>query len=237
MKNANAGHRERLRQRYLSEGLDSFQDHEVLELLLFQYLPYKDTNKIAHKLLEEFGSLYGVLDASPEQLVRVAGISTVTAVNLSLLKDVWFRYQKSAAEAKRLTTLSDIVSYAQTLLSGGNYEKLLVVYVDASTKFIGKKFYCTNDNMAVNIPIKQLVSDAMLHSASGVMLFHSHVKGIAKPSDADLKYTEQLYFTFANLGVALLEHGIFNSDGVYYSFIQNGHIKKFSENYNKFNNR
>ena len=74
MNHPHQGHRERLRQRYLNHGLDSFADHEVLELLLFQYLPYRDTNEIAHALLDKFGNLANVLDATAEQLMTVKGI-------------------------------------------------------------------------------------------------------------------------------------------------------------------
>ena len=86
MAHENDGHRARLRERMIKEGLDSFQDHEVLELLLFQYLPRKDTNKLAHTLLDKFGSFAGVLNASPQQLMTVEGVSEATACNLGCSK-------------------------------------------------------------------------------------------------------------------------------------------------------
>ena len=88
MAHVNDGHRQRLRERMQKEGLDGFQDHEILELLLFQSVPRKDTNKLAPTLLARFGSLYNVLNSSPEQLMLVNGVSIVTACNLSMLKEV-----------------------------------------------------------------------------------------------------------------------------------------------------
>ena len=79
MAEVNKGHRQRMRERMMKEGLDGFADHEILELLLFQYIPRKDTNKIAHNLLDKFGGLVNVLNAAPEQLMLVDGVSEVTA--------------------------------------------------------------------------------------------------------------------------------------------------------------
>ena len=109
MANVNQGHRERLRQRMMKEGLQSFQDHEVLELLLFQYLPRKDTNKIAHDLLNKFGSFANVLNASPQQLQQVKGISQVTACNIALLKEVFLRYRASDAVKMSLAGIACVI--------------------------------------------------------------------------------------------------------------------------------
>ena len=82
MANEHSGHRDRLRERYLSEGLDGFPPHNVLELLLFYSVPRRDTNVLAHRLIEQFGSLVGVLNAAPEQLAQVEGIGMNAAVHL-----------------------------------------------------------------------------------------------------------------------------------------------------------
>ena len=154
MKNPHVGHRERLRKRYLASGLDSFADHEVLELLLFQFLPYRDTNEIAHALIDKFGSLPNVLDATAEQLMTVKGISNVTAVNLSLLKQVFFRCQRSFVEDKTLNTLSEVMHYAFSLLTAGDFERSLVIYLDASGTVVNKRMYCSQDEMGVKLTVK-----------------------------------------------------------------------------------
>ena len=96
MANEHSGHRDRLRERYLSEGLDSFAPHNVLELLLFYSVPRRDTNVLAHRLIEQFGSLVGVLNAGPEQLAQVEGIGMNAAVHRHHVADIARRYYAAA---------------------------------------------------------------------------------------------------------------------------------------------
>ena len=100
MANEHSGHRDRLRERYLSEGLDGFPPHNVLELLLFYSVPRRDTNVLAHRLIEQFGSLVGVLNAAPEQLAQVEGIGMNAAVHLHLVADIARRYYAEAVRRK-----------------------------------------------------------------------------------------------------------------------------------------
>ena len=88
------GHRERLRKRFLKEGLDNFQPHEILELILFYSIPRRNTSELAHNLINHFGSFSAVLDAPVEALTQVNGISTQSAVLISMLSQVLRRYNK-----------------------------------------------------------------------------------------------------------------------------------------------
>lgn len=220
MNHPHKGHRERLRKRYLDNGLDSFADHEVLELLLFQYLPYRDTNEIAHALIDKFGNLANVLDASAEQLMTVNGISQVTATNLSLLKQVFFRCQRSHMEEKPLNTLEQVMRYAYAVLTAGDFERSLVIFMDAGGKVIAKKTYCSQNDSGVSLTIKNVVADALSLSANVVVLCHGHVKSVANPSQRDVAFTQQLQATLSGVGVHLLDHTIFNINGDIFSFRQ-----------------
>lgn len=220
MANVNQGHRERLRQRMMKEGLQSFQDHEVLELLLFQYLPRKDTNKIAHDLLDKFGSFANVLNASPQQLQQVKGISQVTACNIALLKEVFLRYRASDAEKMSLAGIASVIKYSQKIIADSYVEKTVVVYVDGATNFITSEVFTSNSAQEVKLDLKKIVASAVGANASGVLLFHCHVGGMCLPSEADISFTEKMYVTLANLNIVLLEHIIFNNKGDYYSFFK-----------------
>lgn len=231
MSNVNEGHRARLRERMKTEGLHGFQDHEVLELLLFQYIPRKDTNKLAHSLLNKFGSFANVLDASPQQLMTVNGISETTACNLAVLKEVWQRYNKSAAEKISLAGLGSIVKYSQRIMSESYVEKMVVVYVDASTNFIVSEEFNSESTQTVKINLKKIVSSAVTANAAGVILFHCHVNGPCFPSDADKDLTEKLYTTLANLNIVLLEHMIFNKEQEYYSFFKERDLEEYRQRY------
>ncbi len=233
MAHENDGHRARLRERMMKEGLAAFQDHEVLELLLFQYLPRKDTNKLAHKLLAAFGSLSGVLDASPQQLMTVDGVSEVTACNLAMLKEVWRRYRSSESNRILLDGLHSIVSYANELVSESYNERVVVVYLDHATKYMYREVFDSTSNEQVSVEIKRIVSTALRIGAAGVIMFHCHVKGACRPSEEDICFTEQLNFALASINVALLEHIIFNNDKDYYSFYVHGDISAMQQSYKK----
>lgn len=233
MYDENNGHRRRLRERMIKDGLSGFQDHEVLELLLFQYIPRKDTNKIAHNLLRQFGNIAGVIDAKPQQLMTVKGISEVTACNLSMLKEVWRRYNLSRADQMSLGGLSSILRFARTMIGYDYVERLVAVYVDFSTNFLFREDFTSESIAEVSVEVKTIAETAMRINAAGVVIFHTHLNGICKPSDADRIFTEKLFFALATLNIVLLEHIIFNSTDEYYSFFEAGAIDMLTDKYNK----
>lgn len=235
MTNVNEGHRNRLRERMINEGLQNFQDHEVLELLLFQYLPRKDTNKIAHDLLNKFGNFANVLDASPEQLMTVKGISQTTACNLVVLKEVFLRYRRSATAKTPLSKVSAILKYTQELMAYSSEEKLIVAYLDGGNNLILTEEFTSHNTQRVDVDLKKLISSALRARASGVMLFHCHVNGECKPSADDKKFTEKVFITLANINIVLLEHIIFNNNGEYYSFYKEKELDRLTLKYKRIN--
>lgn len=233
MAGVNDGHRQRLRERMMKEGLDGFQDHEILELLLFQYIPRKDTNKIAHNLLSKFGGFANVLNAAPEQLMTVDGISQVTACNLSLLKEVWRRYKRDESKKINLGGVSSIMNYARVLIAESYVERFVAVYVDGGTNFLFSEDYDSDNIGSVNVDVKKMVATAVRLNASGIILYHCHVQGSVTPSEQDVKFTEKLYVALAAINVALLEHVIFNAEGAFYSFFKEGLMDAFAVKYAK----
>lgn len=231
MAHENDGHRARLRARLMKEGASGFQDHEVLELLLFGSVPRKDTNKLAHNLLSKFGGFCGVLNASPEQLMLVSGVSEVTACNISILKEVFLRYRKDEQSKIKLSGVSSIIKYAQTLICESFYERMVVVYVDGSTNFLQEEEFTSNDAHQVAVDFKKIVSSAIRLNAAGVMVFHCHSNAPCQPSEEDLRFTEQLYFALTSINITLLEHVIFNTQNQYYSFYQKGIMSQLAAKY------
>ena len=234
MSNLNQGHRERLRQRMLTEGLSNFADHELLELLLFNALPRKDTNKIAHALLDCFGTIENVLEASPQQLMTIDGISEAAACHLSAIKECLLRYKKNPKSPKRLDTISKIIKYAQETMGSSYHEKIELVYLDGSNTLLFKEVFTSNSIDHVSVDIKRIVTTALRVNASGVMMFHSHVTGACEPSQADISITRKLFFALASMNIMLLEHIIFNNKDEFYSFFQEGIMEKMENQY-KFN--
>ena len=234
MASVNDGHRNRMRERMMKEGMSGFKDHEVLEVLLYGYLPRKDTNKIAHLLLEKFGSFSNVLNASPQQLMTVEGISEVTACGISVLKEVFARYKESLAKkTTELKDLASIIKYAQMLMAESSVEKLVVVYVDHSARYLMKEELTSESIDSVAIDMRNIVTSAIRCSAGGVVLFHCHVRGKCLPSQEDISFTEKLFFALAGINVSLLEHIIFDTQGNYYSFFEEKQMHKIIEKYNQ----
>ena len=232
MAHENDGHRTRLRERLLREGASNFQNHEVLELLLFGSVPRKDTNKLAHNLLSKFGGFSGVLNASAEQLMEVKGVSVVTACNLAILKEVFHRYKKDEQDKSQIRGLASIIRYVQSTISDSFYERVVVVYVDGSTTFLQEEEFTSDNTREVSVDIKKIVATAMRLNAEGVVLFHCHSNGLCEPSEEDIRYTEKLYFALAPMNIALLEHMIFNKDKEYYSFHKTGIMTQLADKYN-----
>lgn len=237
MAHENDGHRMRLRERMMREGASSFQDHEVLELLLFGSVARKDTNKLAHNLLSKFGGFSGVLNASPEQLMDVKGVSIATACNLAILKEVFLRYKKDEQDKSQLRGLASIIKYVQSTISDSFYERMVVVYVDSATTFIQEEEFTSDSTRQVNIDIKKIVATAMRVNADGVLLFHCHSTGTCEPSEEDKRYTEKLYFALSSMNIALLEHMIFNKNNNFYSFHQAGIMKQLADTFNQTINK
>ncbi len=224
--------RQRLRERMLKEGLENFQDHELLELLLFQSVPRKDTNKLAHTLLASFGSLHNVLKSQPDELMLVKGISQVTACNLAMLKEVWRRAKRSEKEQLDLSDIKDIIKFARLLVAESYAERVVVVYVDRGTKFLfSEEYVADSDTQTVHLDIKKIVSSAVRLKAGGVMLFHCHTEGDCKPSKSDIRFTQKLLYALSGLEIVLLEHIIFAPEGDYYSFYQSGVLERMLEDY------
>ncbi|MCM1194310.1 MAG: DNA repair protein RadC [Corallococcus sp.] len=233
MAGVNDGHRNRLRERMINEGLSGFQDHEILELLLFQYLPRQDTNKLAHRLIERFGSFGNVLNASPEQLMSVQGVSKVTACNLAMLKEVWRRYKAEETNRITLDKLTSILQYSRALVAESYVERMVVVYVDGGTNFLFREEFDSSDAQTVVIDPKKIVFSAVRVNASGIILFHCHTQGNCKPSAQDVSFTERLIFSLAGLDVVVMEHIIFNARGEYFSFYREGLIDEIASKFKK----
>ena len=233
MSQHNDGHRDRLRQRMLQEGLQSFQDHEVLELLLFQSLPRKDTNKIAHELLNKFGNIYNILNATPEQLMTVPGISKITACNLSMIKEVLQRYMRGQSSRKKFVGVRSIIDFARMLIANAYVEQFVVIYVDNTTTHLHHEIYCNNSSDRVQVDVKKMVATAVRVGANGVVIAHCHPNGECDPSETDIRFTRNLFFALGALDIMVLDHIIFNGGNDHYSMFDNGDMHHIQSDYCK----
>jgi DNA repair protein RadC len=200
------GHRQRKKQRFLQHGLDSFADHEVLELLLFYAIPRRDTNETAHRLLEHFGTLKAVLMASVEELQKVEGVGESAAAFLHLLQAVGYRALRTAGDDTILNSVDSAGAYFQKLLRGERREVLYQVCLDAKGKVLSHKRLSSGTVSMAPVNVREVVENALYTDASGVLLAHNHPSGIALPSEDDRQITMQIRQALGTMGIELVDH-------------------------------
>lgn len=224
--NIHSGHRERVREQYLRDGMEGFSDVQVLELLLFYTNRIKDTNEIAHHLLETFGSLKGVFEAKTEQLIKVPGMGKESAILVSMMLGMYKRYEKCLAleqEKQKISNRSIAQDYCRSLMAGQRTEQFRVICLDAQCKVIGNKKITDGSLSEVAAYPRIVVETALNYNAHSVILTHNHPGGTPSPSPEDISSTLQLQKLLGGLGIIVLDH-IIVANAITYSMIQHGDI-------------
>lgn len=215
-------HRQRLKQRFLREGLDHFDDLYILELLLFYCVPRRDTNEIAHNLLERFGSLPRVMDAGPEELKKVTGVGEGISTFFMLLQQL-----NRACEIRRHDDISIINSHGdikKLMLARMDRQRNETVYLlcmDAKRKVLCLEKVGEGSVNSANVPIRRIVEVALAANATTVVLGHNHPGGLAFPSPEDINTTNYVAKALWAVEIDLADH-IIVSDGEYISLTQSG---------------
>ena len=223
-KEIHMGHRQRLRTRFRREGLEHFEPHEVLELLLYYCHARRDMNPVAHALLDTFGSLKGVLEASPEQLMTVNGVGEEAAALLSLMVPLFRRYTlELAQERPRIDSTDAAKAYALALLEGQRTERFYVICLGANRSVLGRQLIAEGTVTEVAAYPRQVAETALNLAAQGVVLCHNHPGGTCAPSPEDIASTKQLQQLLRGVGILVLDHIIVANENTY-SMIQHGDI-------------
>ncbi len=206
-KTIHAGHRKRLRERYARAGMEDFAAHEILELLLTYAIPQKDVNEQAHRLVERFGSVAGVLDALPEELEEIDGIGPGTAQFLTMLPSVFSRYASDKVRSDQpLDTVALIGEYLHAKYVGVNVERVYLLLLDNSLRLIDCCHLCDGSVNCSNITVRLIAELALLNHAAAVVLAHNHPKGLTIPSGSDIEVTQVVENALEAVGVPFLEH-------------------------------
>lgn len=206
--NVHQGHRERVRNKFLQNGLDNFEKHEILEFLLFYCVPMKNTSVLAHKLIDSFGSLSAVFDAPFDALVDF-GLTQTQATFLKLIPDISRVYiddkHNSADKVVDYKTLGDRILHK---FIGRETEQVLLMLLDAK----GKEVFCGIVSKGsinnTDIPVRKIVDFALRYNAKSAVIAHNHPSGIALPSVDDLQATSNVNSALKLIGVRLLDHYI-----------------------------
>jgi len=214
------GHRKRLKERFIREGIDYFEEHQILEMLLFYGIPRKDTNEIAHGLIKEFKDLAGVLDAKIEDLQKVEGVGENAATLLSLMAPLSRRYQSCKFKGKhQLNSSQKAGEYAMHLFTDLRYECFYLICLNNQNqvRHAAKTFEGTINEAAVYPRL--VVETALKHHASSVILAHNHPGGSIKPSQGDIQVTKRIKEALDAIDIKVVDH-IIVGDNRYYSFAE-----------------
>ena len=208
-KNVHDGHRQRVRDRVSEYGLSQLKDHEVLELLLFYIIPRGNTNDIAHRLIDSFGSLKGVLDADVPELCCIAGVGEQSALFLKTIGEVHRRSCQTRVDKRILyKSHDDYCALAVSRLYGESKEKVLAFCLDASGRVKAEIVVSEGTENTSFIDVRKIVQGAMGCDATIVVLAHNHPTGSGEPSASDMDATRSLSVTLRKLQVMLADHVI-----------------------------
>ena len=224
-KHRHAGHRERMKAEFLARGLEGWPDHRVLELLLFYTIPQGDVNDLAHELVERFGSLAGVLDASVEELKKVKGVGDHTAVFLRMLPAVLGRYQGARTRLSAIiNSPEEAYAWLEPYFFGARNEMVYVLCLDGKRQVLGVRKVAEGSIELAEVNTRRIAEEAIGLRAAQIYVAHNHVSNLAIPSQADWLTTDTLRSALRPIGIELIDHLVF-VDGDMVSLKDSEHLK------------
>ena len=208
------GHRERMREQFRKYGMDIFTDVQALEFLLFYVSPRKDTNVIAHNLLNTFGNLNGVFMATYEQLVQVEGVGGRAAELIMLVT----RLERYIAMQKNSTSFplcdsAKLIEYFTPIFKNLRNENIYMLMLNNKLEQLNCIKLAEGNAMCAQISPKVILTRAIEHRCSCVALAHNHPIGSSFPSSEDIQFTEKLEYLLKQCGICLIDHIIISPEG------------------------
>lgn len=213
--NPHKGHRERVRQKILANGIEGFQPHEILEFLLFHTVPQKDTNIMAHNLISVFGSLENVLEASAEELTEKGKLSLNSAVFLSSLREIFSYYEKVKSSKTPVKTLNQMMDIFRPFFLSQKKEKLIVAFFDSGMRLKNVKEFGRGQENGFRFDARDILRDALTFGAYSVAIAHNHPVSTSFPSKRDINTTSDIKNQLEYFEIRLVEHIIFGTDGIF----------------------
>ncbi|MBT3318421.1 MAG: DNA repair protein RadC [Clostridia bacterium] len=207
------GHRARMTARFLKGGFDNFEEHEVLEYMLFYALPRVNTNDIAHRLLKKFGSLAGVLEAGEADIALVKGMGDKSAAYLTMFPDLLRAYKKSKIGRKpALRSIKQACEFCVAMLFGKPYEEFYVMWLNTQNRVIHSEKLSEGGIKESPVYTDKVAASALRHHAVKAIIAHNHPGGNLSPSPSDLTTTQLILNALALLNIELVDHIIVSNE-------------------------
>jgi len=204
-----SNHRQRIKNRFNLNGLEGFSDYEVLEFLLFYAIPRQNTNEIAHKLIDSYGSLSAVFNADYDELLSIPSVGAHTATLIKAVPEIARQAQKDYFEKnKDLSDKTVLEKYIVSLFSMLKTERVYLLLFDNAYRLLDTVNIHEGSVNSIKVAPRILIEKALFKHASIVILAHNHPNGIAVPSSDDITTTKQLKFLFDTIDINFAEHYI-----------------------------
>ena len=227
-KKKGAGHRARLRDRFIEKGIAGFTDAEILELLLSFGTPRTDCKEPARELLKKFGSFAKVLEAPMNSMQQVKGVGPKNSFAIHFIHAVASHYLKERLQGKRyLQSSREVADFLIHSMRGLKKEVLTVIFLDSSHAVIDSEVVAEGTINVNTIYPREIIKRAFEYHAAALVLAHNHPSGSLKPSAQDIKLTKILNMLSSSMQMNLLDH-IIIGDGSY-SFADHGLMEKIKE--------
>lgn len=217
------GHRQRLRDKFLDQGIDSLTDDEIVELLLTFGTPRSDCKEPAREALKRFGSLPAVLEAPAAELQMVKGLGPKNIFALHFVQGAARRYLKQRIEGKTYVSSSrNVAEYLVHAMRDLKKEVFSVLFLDASHAIIESEIVAQGTINVNTVYPREVLKRALHHNAAALVIAHNHPSGGLKPSSQDRELTRALHLACSFLHINLLDHLIIGSGDRPFSFADNG---------------
>ena len=217
-KSIHSGHRKRIKSNVIKNGFSQLEEHKLLELMLFYSIPREDTNELAHKLIEYFGSFDAIFKADIQQLKKVDGVGDNTAVMLASMGEAFYRISKAKPSKKRVyKNTEDLKNLAVSLLQGEPTERIVLMCFDEAKKLKRYTFISDGDKVSSEVDMKLIIKNLVDSDSLLAVLAHNHPITSSEPSAYDIDSTRTICVTLRKIGYALADHIIVGEDGEAYS--------------------
>ena len=225
------GHRERIREKFLNNGIDGFAEYEILELLLTYCIPRKDTKPIAKELLNKFKSLDNVFKASFDKLSAIDGLGKNTIAFLKLMGDLPSIIYKDELKNKKLVDKETLkilnkdilLKYLRNKIGYEEIEKFYVLYLSSSNEVIKFEENSVGTLDRSSVYPREIYKKVINLNAKSLILVHNHPSDNITPSKSDIELTNEIAKGLKNFGALLIEHIIITKNS-YFSFLEEGLI-------------
>ena len=227
------GHRQRLRERFLANGLDGFHDYEVIEFLLTLATPRKDCKDAAKAAMARFKTLQGVLEAEPAELCKVEGIGPNNLFTLRLIKAIADRYlKKKLIDKDAINDSKALFDYLYHSIGDKKREFFKAIFLNSKNQVIAINTISEGTLTASSVYPREVIQAALSHAAAALIFAHNHPSGDPQPSLDDVAVTRQLVFAAKIMGMVVHEH-IIIGENRYFSFADHGYIEQMNRQFQK----